>query len=73
VSNDTPDLHMDQLTEAELVDVIDQALASLNARLTDDDTLAEFFPADDPEAIKAEITRACDAWDPVADHWRTEE
>src|SRR4051812_43001195 len=65
-----PDLHMETLSEAELVEVIDQALASLNARLTDDDTLAELFPADDPDAIKGEIERACNAWDQVADHWR---
>jgi hypothetical protein len=64
------DLHMEALGESELVEIIDQALASLNARLTDGDTLAGLFPADDPEVITAEITRACDAWDQVADRWR---
>lgn len=64
------DLHMELLGEAELVELVDQALASLNARFTDDDTVAEFFPADDPEVIKAEITRCCNAWDMVADRWR---
>ena len=58
------DLHMEALSDAELVDVVDQGLASLNARFTDPDE-------HDPQMAE-EIAAACDAWDVFADNFRQE-
>lgn len=52
-------LHMEGLAANEVAELVDQGLASLNARLTDSDATGE-------ELARA-ITEACDAWDRFAD------
>lgn len=55
-------LHMEALSDLELAEVVDQALASLNARLSDPDGDYKLRPE-----LADAIGRACDAWDEVAD------
>lgn len=64
------DLHMEALSDRELAEVADQALASLNARLGDRDELALLFPnlcGDCRDELATAIRRACDEWDRFAD------
>ncbi len=61
-----PDLHMGVLSDGELVEVIDQAIGSLHARLTDADELAESHPASEHDDIKREADALLKAWEPVA-------
>jgi hypothetical protein len=62
-------LHMEGLDDDELVEVADQALASLNARYEN----PEESNADDPTAaaeMSEHIKATCDAWDRFADFFR---
>ena len=70
-------LHMEALSDAEVLEVAEQALASLNARFAEDDRYtAEVFgatlegmltPAE--EAVES-ITEACDGFDRFAELYR---
>lgn len=65
-------LHMEALGAVELIEVIDQALASLNARFADRGEVRDsgMFPGEAPATIVGEVTAACDAWDVFADRFR---
>jgi hypothetical protein len=60
------DLHMEGLGTNDVARLVDQGLASLNARLTDSDELSE-VPGTVKQGLARAITEACGAWDGFAD------
>jgi phage terminase Nu1 subunit (DNA packaging protein) len=63
-------LHMEALSDREVAEVVDQGLASLNARLEDRDELRLQFPnlcGEDIDELATALRRACDEWDRFAD------
>jgi hypothetical protein len=63
-------LHMEALSDAELIEVADQALASLNARFSDPDHVAEQHPNAEADELRGAIEHACEGWDLFADYFR---
>lgn len=64
------DLHMESLSDHELAEVADQALASLNARFGERDEVQLSYPSlcgDCADELATALRRACDEWDRFAD------
>lgn len=64
--------HLEAMPALEVAELIDQGLASLNARMSDEESLLGEFPEgipgpSDAEEIMQAVTAACDAWDALAD------
>jgi hypothetical protein len=61
------DLDIEALSDEEVAEIVDQGLASLNARICDAPTEPDGVNVTYPEGLADDITAACNAWDVVAD------
>jgi hypothetical protein len=69
----SPRLHLDALSETELVDVIERALAILHARYTDERTLLERFGEVAADDVRLAIENAWEGFDRFLDHYREQD
>ena len=66
-------LHLDAMSEAELVEFTETALARLHARYTDEDTLLERFGEAAADDVRLAIENAREGFDRFVDHYRETE
>ena len=63
------DPRLETLTEPELVDLTERALATLHARYTDEQTLIERFGEAAADDVRLAIENAHEGFDRFADHY----
>jgi hypothetical protein len=66
-------LHLDELSEAELVELTERGLAILHARYTDERTLVERFGKAAADDVRLAIENAREGFDRFLDHYREQD
>lgn len=69
----TTEPHLDALSETELVDLTERALAALHARYTDERTLVARFDEAAADDVRLAIENACEGFDRFVDHFRDQD